>query len=78
MGLTPEREGTVGFLYVLGECYRCGRLFTFNADRVPSLTVDGERVPFCRACVDAVNPIRISKGLDPIVPLPGAYEPEEV
>jgi hypothetical protein len=67
-----------GFLFVIGDCYRCKRLFGFNADRVPSLTVDGVRQPFCRDCVDAVNPIRIAKGLQPIIPLPGAYDPEEV
>jgi hypothetical protein len=30
----------------------------------------------CLDCVvHAVNPIRIANGLDPIVPLPGAYDP---
>jgi len=64
----------MAFMYVL----RCGRRFTFNAERVPSITVNGAREPFCRACVDEVNPRRVAAGLDPIIPLPGAYDPEEV
>jgi hypothetical protein len=65
-------------MYVLGECIGCHRVFTFNADRVPSLTVNGTREPICIDCVHRVNPRRVANGLAPIVPLPGAYEPEEV
>jgi len=67
-----------GVIYVLGPCYVCKGLFTFNADRVPSITVNGVREPICADCVALANPRRIANGLDPIVPLPGAYEPEEV
>lgn len=67
-----------GYMWVYGACYRCHRMFTFNADRVPSLTINGNREPFCQQCIDAVNPVRLANGLEPIVPLPGAYEPEEV
>lgn len=67
-----------GFMYVIGACYGCGRTFTFNAEKVPSLTIEGTRQPFCQTCIDIANPIREANGLDPIVPLPGAYEPQEV
>jgi hypothetical protein len=53
-------------------------LFSYNPDKVPSLRVNGVREPVCKGCVERVNPVRIAKWLDPIVPLPGAYEPEEV
>jgi hypothetical protein len=33
------------------------------------------REPICRNCVERVNPQRIKNGLEPIVPLPDAYEP---
>lgn len=65
-------------MFVLGECYGCHRLFTFNAERVPSIPINGIREPICRDCVERVNPRRVANGLDPIVPLPGAYDPEPV
>ena len=42
-----------------------------------SSAITGEREPICQACVDQLNPIRIKNGLQPIVPLPGAYEPQD-
>jgi len=65
----------MGFCFVLGPCVRCQQPFTFNPLRVPSVRVDGQREPICAACVATVNPIRLARGLAPIVPLPGAYEP---
>jgi hypothetical protein len=65
-------------MFVLGDCYCCGQLFMFNAHRVPSITVRGTRQPICAHCIALVNPYRIANGLDPLVPLPGAYEPEDV
>jgi hypothetical protein len=66
-----------GFMMVLGPCVGCGRLFTFSAERVPSVIVNGHREPVCQMCVDRANPERIANGLDPIVVLPGAYEGDE-
>jgi len=68
----------MAFMMVLGECIGCGKMFTFNANKVPSIRVNGSREPVCKQCVDRLNPIRVAKGLEPIVPLPGAYEAEEV
>ena len=66
------------FMLVVGTCIGCGKMFTFNGGKVPSVLVGGQREPICLACVNRVNPIRIAKGLEPIKPAPGAYEPEEV
>jgi hypothetical protein len=66
-----------GYMMVLGPCVGCGRLFTFSAERVPSVVIDGEREPICASCVAAANPTRIANGLPPIVVLPGAYEGDE-
>jgi len=68
----------MGWMMVMGHCVACHEIFTFSAERVPSLVVNGEREPVCQACITRVNPIRIANGLPPIVPLPGAYEPDEV
>jgi len=55
-------------------CYSCKVPFSFNPVAVPSLTVNGVKEPICLNCVNRANPVRIANGLDPIVPLPGAYE----
>jgi hypothetical protein len=64
----------MGFAFCISPCIGCGRLFSYNPVRVPSLTVNGTRQPICQACVDRANPRRIANGLPPIVPLPDAYE----
>jgi len=56
-------------------CIGCGQPFSYNPMRVPSSSaVTGKREPICRQCVDRINPARINNGLQPIVPLPDAYE----
>jgi hypothetical protein len=67
----------MGYAVVIGPCFGCARPFSYNPRLVPSLTVDGVREPICQLCVDRANPKRIARGLPPIVPLPGAYEPIE-
>ena len=71
-------------LLAYAECFVCHQLFLFDPDRVPSIPIrrgradpPGEREPICRRCVEAVNPERIAKGLDPIPILPGAYPHDE-
>lgn len=66
-----------GYVFMTGRCVGCGRLFTFNPNKVPSVRVNGSREPICGNCVAAANPIRKEKGLEPITVLPGAYEPCE-
>jgi hypothetical protein len=68
---------STGYLWAIGPCFGCQQLFGFDPDRVPSVRVNDIREPVCRNCVERANPRRIANGLDPIVPLPGAYVDEE-
>lgn len=64
----------MGYALATSPCIGCGRLFSYNPVRVPSITIAGDRKPICRDCVARANPMRVANGLDPIVPLPDAYE----
>jgi hypothetical protein len=65
----------MGYAIATSACIGCGRVFSYNPMRVPSLTLNGKREPVCAVCVARVNPLRKANGLPPIVPLPDAYEP---
>jgi hypothetical protein len=67
----------MGWALAHSACFGCGRTFSYNPMRVPSVRDPrtGNREPICLACVERVNPIRAANGLDPIVPFPDAYEP---
>jgi hypothetical protein len=65
----------MGYVYCHSACFGCGRIFSYNPKWVPSIPVDGEREPVCRACVERVNVMRKSKGLDPIMVASSAYQP---
>lgn len=67
----------MGYYLCTGVCFGCGQLFNFNPHRVPSIPIKGVREPICLDCVERVNPRRKALGLQPIVPLPGAYDPIE-
>lgn len=62
-------------MVAIGPCGNCQLLFVFDPDLVPSLTIEGVRVPFCERCINRANasPERRAAGLPPIVPMPGAY-----
>jgi hypothetical protein len=62
------------YAFVISPCCGCGRIFSYNPHRVPSCRINGELEPICRSCVERVNPMRVANGLEPIVPLPGAYD----
>lgn len=66
-----------GYMFAMGTCVACKQVFAFDPDRVPSIRIDGQKEPVCRGCIERANPKRIANGLDPIVPLPGAYGPAE-
>lgn len=66
-----------GYMFCIGTCFGCGRTFSFNPDRVPSVMYAGQREPICASCVERANPMRAENGLEPIVPLEGAYAPTE-
>lgn len=73
----------MGFISCMSPCVGCGQVFSYNPDRVPSIRVNaerqpdpnGNREPICQNCVERFNGIRRERGLEPIVPLPGAYDP---
>jgi hypothetical protein len=64
----------MGYAFCTGFCFGCKKIFTFNPMRVPSIPINGIREPVCLECITRANPARIKNGLEPIVPLPGAYE----
>jgi hypothetical protein len=66
----------MGVAFAMSACFGCGRTFTYNPLRVPSITSPSTntREPICRVCIERVNPIRIANGLDPILPFPDAYD----
>lgn len=68
----------MGYLIALGPCVGCGRMFSFNPERVPSVRINGEREPLCRDCVEIGNRFRVSQGKEPVPILPGAYDETEV
>ena len=65
----------MGLVAVWSACGGCGRVFSYNPHRVPSVRVDGVRVPICRDCIEAANPVRVERGLEPFQVHPDAYEP---
>lgn len=68
----------MGYMFVLGDCVRCHQRFTFNADAVPSVRINGEREPICRECFESLNRIRESRGEQRIALRADAYEAQEV
>lgn len=65
----------MGYAFMIGSCFACGRIFTFNPVRVPSVRdINGIRQPVCRTCVDRINPLRKQKGLPGWVVVSDAYE----
>jgi len=69
----------MSWLLVYCHCAGCGRPLSCNPNRVPSIRVKGEREPICRSCFVRWNEVhRVSKGLERVKLLPGAYEPESV
>lgn len=71
----------MGYMTAMGLCLTCGRVFSFNPERVPSLRwppPDGPREPICEDCMRAVNAERERIGMPRLPVHPDAYEPEEV
>lgn len=62
----------MGYAFVVGECFSCGAMFTFNPNAVPSIRVNGVKEPVCRSCIESANPIRAAKGLPEIEIRPDA------
>jgi len=74
-----------GAYFATGPCVFCGRVFTFDPERVPSIPVDergnvtlsGVKHPLCADCMTKINEFREFMGAQPIHVLAGAYEPTE-
>ena len=72
----------MAYVVVSSPCVNCGRIFSYNPHRVPSIVVDGEREPVCRQCIYAENARReLLNGVTGEhwellpAPHPDAYEP---
>lgn len=64
-----------GFVFMLGECFACHKMFSFNPHRVPSMLDDKNvRQPICAECITKANTVRAARGLPDIVPHVDAYE----
>jgi hypothetical protein len=48
----------MGYVFATSPCFGCGRVFSYNPMRVPSIRHNGDRKPVCIACVARVNPDR--------------------
>ena len=66
------------YMSVFGPCFGCGRTFSFNADHVPSIPINGTREPICEDCMHKANAQRVAMGAKPHPVHPEAYEPQEV
>lgn len=64
----------MGYVTCFGNCAVCHVPFSFNPNLVPSVRIEGVREPICQVCIDRANPLRVARGLAPIVVLAGAYE----
>ena len=66
----------MGYALVIGSCYTCRRIVSFNPNRVPSVRDKQDvRQPVCRECIEKANPVRKAEGLPEITIHPDAYEP---
>jgi hypothetical protein len=63
----------MGVVQGLGDCYCCGKLFSFNPVKVPSY----QRQPICHDCIEKVNQERGKKGLSLWPVAPDAYDPAD-
>lgn len=79
----------MGFVFAVGGCYICKRVFAFNPEFVPSYNPSQEtnlellkitkgkpegRQPICKTCILRANELRLKNGLEPLVIHPQAYE----
>lgn len=66
-----------GYAVILSPCFRCGGIFTYNPNKVPSVRDQlGVKQPLCRSCVEIIQALQKEMGLPAWPdPLPGAYEP---
>lgn len=64
----------MSYVFIVGTCVGCGKMFSFHPNKVPSISITGVKEPICEDCVKRVNPIREAKGLSLITYSKDAYE----
>jgi len=67
-GFNPERVPSIPI-----NAFRIAEIVTAGGEPPPP----GEQVPVCGECMAKINRLRVEEGFDPILILPGAYEPAE-
>ena len=67
----------MGYVMGMGSCLGCGKVFTFNPMKVPTIRdpKSGEKEPICGICMHKANVRREEMGLPPHHIEPDAYEP---
>ena len=69
----------MGFMLLHAFCAGCQMAMTCNAERVPSITVEGTREPVCASCIRKMQARQREAGEEVWPdPHPDAYEPQEV
>tara|TARA_R100000789_G_C2889292_1_gene116939 strand:- start:53 stop:316 length:264 start_codon:yes stop_codon:yes gene_type:complete len=63
-----------GYALVIGNCYVCKQMFSFNPHKVPSIRVDGIKQALCSGCMKVINEKREAINLTPFEINPEAYE----
>jgi hypothetical protein len=63
-----------GYMTMMADCFLCGKLFSSNPNKVPSV----QNQPICESCMVRVQEARKAQGMKPFPVPPGAYEAEEV
>lgn len=70
----------MGYMIAMGACATCGKIISFNPERVPSVRINGVKEPVCRTCIERENarraPLNDPK-LPPLTIMPGAYDETE-
>jgi len=65
----------MGYAFMMGQCFSCRQVFTFNPVRVPSVRdKNRERQPICGNCMNKVNMEKESLGLPCFLVPSDAYE----
>ncbi len=64
----------MGYVFMVSNCWVCGKPFSFNPVSVPSVRDQkGVKQPVCRGCVERANEMRKGKGLKPFSIREDAY-----
>lgn len=70
----------MSYMFVMGACFRCNKIITFNPNKVPSVKDENAvKQPICASCVKEIQDIQKEMGVEVWPdPLAEAYDAEEV